>query len=59
MTLGIPDKQPITTLEKMEDGKAILSVMVSNDVSCIKYFAATLMNYGIVDNRCYRENKGF
>jgi two-component system, OmpR family, sensor histidine kinase VicK len=39
MSLGISDKQALTTLEKMEDGKVVQSLLVSNDVSYIKYFA--------------------
>lgn len=41
MSLGISDKQALTTLEKMEDGKVVQSLLVSNDVAYIKYFAAT------------------
>jgi hypothetical protein len=41
MSLAISDKQALTTLEKMEDGKVIQSLLVSNDVAYIKYFAAT------------------
>ena len=40
MSLGISDKQALTTIEKMEDGKVVQSLLVSNDVSYIKYFAA-------------------
>jgi two-component system, OmpR family, sensor histidine kinase VicK len=39
MSLGISDKQALTTLEKMEDGKVVQSLLVSNDVTYIKYFA--------------------
>ena len=41
MSLGISDKQALTTLEKMEDGKVVQSLLVSNDIAYIKYFAAT------------------
>ena len=40
MSLGISDEQALTTIEKMEDGKVVQSLLVSNDVSYIKYFAA-------------------
>jgi hypothetical protein len=40
MSFGISDKQMITTLEKMEGGKVIQSMLISNDVTYIKYFAA-------------------
>jgi hypothetical protein len=40
MSFGISDKQMITTLEKMEGGKVAQSILVSNDVAYIKYFAA-------------------
>jgi hypothetical protein len=39
MSFGISDKQMITTLEKMEGGKVIQSMLISNDVMYIKYFA--------------------
>lgn len=39
MSLGISDKQALTTLEKMEDGKVVQNVLVSNDAAYIKYFA--------------------
>lgn len=41
MSIGVSDKQALTTLEKMEGGKVVQSLLVSNDVSYIKYFAAT------------------
>jgi hypothetical protein len=40
MSFGISDKQMITTLEKMEGGKVAQSILVSTDVTYIKYFAA-------------------
>jgi hypothetical protein len=40
MSLGVSDKQMMTTLEKMEVGKVVESLLVSNDVAYIKYFAA-------------------
>ena len=50
MSLGISDKQVLTTLEKMEDGKVVQNVLASNDVTYIKYFASIfdeLWNTGI------------
>lgn len=50
MSFGISDKQMITTLEKMEGGKVAQSILVSTDVTYIKYFAAIfdeLWNKGI------------
>ncbi|HKG87472.1 MAG TPA: hypothetical protein VKA95_04035 [Nitrososphaeraceae archaeon] len=40
MSIGVSDKQMLTTLEKMEGGKIVQNLMVSNDVTYIKYFAA-------------------
>jgi hypothetical protein len=40
MSIAVSDKQMLTTLEKMEDGKVVQSLLVSNDVAYIKYFAA-------------------
>jgi len=39
MSFGISDKQMITTLGKMEGGKVVQSILVSNDVAYIKHFA--------------------
>ncbi|HEU4444254.1 MAG TPA: hypothetical protein VFR94_06255 [Nitrososphaeraceae archaeon] len=39
MSLCISDKQVLTTLEKMEDGKVVHNALASNDVAYIKYFA--------------------
>jgi two-component system, OmpR family, sensor histidine kinase VicK len=39
MSLGISDKQALTTLEKMEGGKVVQTLLVSNDVAYINYFA--------------------
>ncbi len=50
MSLGISDKQVLTTLEKMEDGKVVQNALASNDVAYIKYFAGIfdeLWNSGI------------
>jgi two-component system, OmpR family, sensor histidine kinase VicK len=40
MSIGVSDKQMLTTLEKMEGGRIVQNLMVSNDVTYIKYFAA-------------------
>ena len=38
MSIGVSDKQALTTLGKMEDGKVVQSLLVSNDVAYVKYF---------------------
>ena len=50
MSFGISDKQMLTTLEKMEGGKAVQNLLKSNDSAYIKYFAgifAELWDRGI------------
>lgn len=39
MSIGVSDKQVLTTLEKMEDGKVVQNALASNDITYIKYFA--------------------
>jgi hypothetical protein len=39
MSLGISDRQVLTTLEKMEGGKVVQTALASNDAAYIKYFA--------------------
>lgn len=39
MSFGISDKQMLTTLEKMENGKVVQNLLRSHDPSYIKYFA--------------------
>lgn len=50
MSFGISDKQMLTTLEKMDNGKAVQNLLRSHDLSYIKYFAGIfdeLWNKGI------------